>query len=187
MDIQRETIRHVLASLAYRTQKAIRNADEKFPTFQAGNGVRTPVELIRHMSSVLGYARTFFIGGVYRAEPLPSFSEEVERFHSLLADLSAHLAAATPIKEISLIQLLQEPISDAMTHAGQLAMLRRLAGSPIASENFIFAEISPEKLGSNQPLPAAPSSLLLGKIIHLAWKIDKFFNRNSRKDRILKT
>lgn len=178
MDIQRETIRHFLASLAYRTQKAVRGADENFPDFQAGNGTRTPAELIRHMSSVLGYARTFFIGGIYRADPLLSFPEEIERFHALVADLSAHLAAGTQIKEISLNQLLQGPISDAMTHAGQLAMLRRLAGSPVESENFIFADISPDRLGSNQPLPAAPSFVFLGKIIHAAWKLRKFFSRN---------
>jgi hypothetical protein len=181
MDKQRETIRHVLAVLAYRTQKAIRDSDEDFPYFQAGNGTRTPIELVRHMSSVLGYARTFFIGGIYRADPLISFSEEIKRFHSLLADLSAHLAAGTQIKEISLIQLLQGPISDAMTHAGQLAMLRRLAGSPVASENFIFAEISAERLGSIQPLPAAPNSVLLGKIIHLAWKLSRWFNKSNLK------
>src|SRR5215211_5795745 len=147
MDMQRETIRHVLAALAYRTQKALRGADEGFAIFSAGNGTRTPSELIRHMSSVIGYARTFFIGGIFRAEPLSTFSNEVERFHKLVGDLSAHLAAGTEIREISLNQLLQGPISDAMTHAGQIAMLRRLAGLPVASENFIFAEVSPDELG----------------------------------------
>ncbi|HLY68713.1 MAG TPA: hypothetical protein VKR53_03220 [Puia sp.] len=175
MDIQRETIRHLLASLAYRTQKAIRGAGADFPDFSAGHGVRTPIQLIRHMSDVIGYARTFFIGGIFRAEPLSSFAEEVERFHFLLGDLSAHLAAGTAIKEISLTQLMQGPVADAMTHAGQLALLRRLAGLPVPSENFIFAEISADNLGSNQPLPAAPDSILLGKIIHLSWRLRKFF------------
>ena len=177
MDIQRETIRHFLAALAYRTQKAIRDCDDNFHDFEAGNGIRTPKELIRHMASVLGYARTFFIGGVYRAEPLAKFSQEVERFHDNLEDLSAHLATGSDLQKISLTQLLQGPISDAMTHAGQLAMLRRMAGSPVPSENFIFAEISPDILGSNQPKPAAPSSVWLGKVIHFAWKLNKFLKR----------
>ena len=131
------------------------------------------------MSSVLGYARTFFIGGIFRADPLPTFSDEVERFHTLVADLSAHLSAGTEIKEISLNQLLQGPISDAMTHSGQLAMLRRLAGLPVTSENFIFAEISPETLGRDQPLPAAPDSIWLGKIIHFAWGLRRFLKKKS--------
>ena len=62
MDTEVETIRHVLATLAYRTQKALRGADASFADFSAGNGIRTPIELIIHMSSVIGYARTFFIG-----------------------------------------------------------------------------------------------------------------------------
>jgi len=177
MNIQRETIRHVLATLAYRTQKALRDADENFSDFSAGNNVRTPHELVRHMSSVIGYARTFFIGGVFRAEMLPSFDDEVERFHALIADLSAHLAAGTEIKQITLLKLLQGPISDAMTHAGQLALLRRLAGSPVASENFIFADISADRLGSDQPLPAAPDSAWFGKLMHYAWKWKKFIQR----------
>jgi hypothetical protein len=177
MDQQRETIRHVLAALAYRTQKALRDHNENFPDFMAGNGVRSPREIVRHMSSVLGYARTFFIGGIFRAEPLNSFLEEIERFHEIVSDLSAHLASGTPIKEISLNQLLQGPICDAMTHAGQLAMLRRMAGSPVQSENFIFAEISPDRLGSNQPLPAAPASKWMGKIVHYAWKLNKVLKR----------
>src|SRR5580658_4645046 len=119
MDIQRETIRHVLAALVYRTQKALRGSEESFPDFSAGHGTRTPNQLIRHMSDVIGYARTFFIGGIFKAEPLSSFSDEVERFHALVGDLSAHLAAGTEIREISLTQLLQGPVSDALSHAGQ--------------------------------------------------------------------
>jgi len=177
MDIQRETIRHALAALAYRTQKALRGCDEKFPDFAPGNGARTPRELVRHMSGVIGYARTFFIGGVFQAEPLREFSQEVERFHETVRDLAAHLHAGTPLKEITLNQLLQGPVSDAITHAGQLAMLRRLAGQPIVSENFIFAEISPDLLGSDQPLPAAPNSVWLGKVIHGAWRLHKFLRK----------
>ena len=64
-------LRHFLAALAYRTQKALRGAPASFATFQAGAEARTPIELVRHMTSVMGYARTFFIGGSYRPEPLP--------------------------------------------------------------------------------------------------------------------
>jgi hypothetical protein len=174
MDIQRETIRHFLAALAYRTQKALRGYDKDFSDFSPGNGTRTPKELVRHMASVLG---------VYRAEPLPDFSKEIERFHKNIKDLSAHLAAGTGLREISLTQLLQGPISDAMTHAGQLAMLRRLAGSPVESENFIFAEISPDRLGIEQPMPAAPGSVWLGKLIHLSWRLNKFLSASKKTQR----
>ena len=53
-------------------------------------------------------------------------------------------------------RLLQGSFSDAMTHAGQLAMLRRLAGIPVAPENFIVAKIDAERLGIEQAEPFSP-------------------------------
>jgi len=150
-------LRHFLAALAYRTQKALRGAPDDFATFDPGNKVRTPKDLVRHMSSVLGYARTFFRGGSYRAEPLPTFADEIRRFHALLADLDDHLARGDRL-EVTPEQLLQGPFSDAMTHAGQLAMLRRLHGSPVAPENFVFADVDPARLGSEQPQPRMPDA-----------------------------
>jgi hypothetical protein len=160
MDEKRLLLRHFLAALAYRTQKALRGAPAEFETFQPPNGIRTPVELIRHMSSVLGYARTFFIGGTYRAEPLPSLDLEITRFHEMIEDLARHLADNTPLRKgISPERLLQGPFSDAMTHAGQLAMLRRLAGSAVAPENFVFADIDDERLGPDQAEPVSPDAV----------------------------
>ena len=157
MDDKQSLLRHFLAALAYRTQKALREAPPEFENFQAGNGVRTPKELVRHMTSVLGYARTFFIGGTYRPEPLQSLNEEIVRFHEMLESLAMHLESGEPLlQETTTEQLLQGPLSDAMTHAGQLAMLRRLAGAPVPPENFIVASINPDRLGIDQPKPVRP-------------------------------
>jgi hypothetical protein len=156
MDDKRHMLRHFLAALAYRTQKALRGAPETFADFRAGNDVRTPMELLRHMTSVLGYARTFFIGGMYRPEPLPTMADEIERFHEMLESLRDHLESGTPLNGLTEEQLLQGQFSDAMTHAGQLAMLRRLHGEPVRSENFIHAAISPDNLSPDQPDPVAP-------------------------------
>jgi hypothetical protein len=149
-------LRHFLAALAYRTQKALRSAPESFYYFRAAPGIRTPLELIRHMESVLGYARTFFIGGQYNQEPLADFQSEVLRFHRTIEELAHHLESGTPLISITPEQLLQGPFSDAMTHAGQMAMLRRLSGSPVPPENFVYAEVKPDNLGPGQPLPARP-------------------------------
>ena len=157
MNEKRELLRHFLAALAYRTQKALRDAPIDFGKFDPGGQVRTPAELVRHMTSVLGYARTYFIGGHYRPEPLPSLQDEIVRFHEMLADLSGHLAKGTPfLQDMTEERMLQGPFSDAMTHAGQLAMLRRLAGDPVAPENFIVADIQKERLGMEQPAPRSP-------------------------------
>ena len=147
MEDKRKLLNHFLAALAYRTQKALREAPEDFGSFRVMEGVRTPAELVRHMTSVLGYARTFFIGGLYRPEALDSLAEEIERFHEMLGLLAQHLRNGDPLLEdVTEERMLQGPLSDAMTHAGQLALLRRLAGAPIAPENFIVADIRADRL-----------------------------------------
>lgn len=159
MNDKQKVLQHFLAAIAYRTQKALRGAPESFGTFEAGQQVRTPSELLRHMTSVLGYARTMFEGGRYRPEPLPNLDAEIARFHAMLEELSRHLAAGTELRGISEEQLLQGPFSDAMTHAGQLAVLRRLAGSPVPPENFVEAAVDPANLGPNQPDPVSPDAV----------------------------
>lgn len=156
MDDKHAMLHHFLGALAYRAQKALRDAPTNFGEFHAGHGVRTPARLVRHMTSVLGYARTYFVGGQYRPEPLPSLEAEVERFHDMLKDVATHLERGTELRGIRPEQLLQGPFADAMTHVGQLAMLRRLADAPVPPENFILANITPERLGPDQPLPRSP-------------------------------
>ena len=160
MDDKRSLLRHFLAALAYRTQKALRDAPAEFGDFRVAAAVRTPAELIRHMTSVLGYARTFFVGGQYRPEPLPTFDQEIGRFHKMLHDLERHISAGIPLlQEMTPERLLQGPFADAMTHAGQLAMLRRLAGAPVPPENFIVADIDAGRLGKNQAQPVSPDEV----------------------------
>ena len=108
------------------------------------------------MDSVLGYARTFLIGGTYRAPVLPDFAAAVAHFHETLADVARHLAMGTEFQGITPERMLQGPFSDAMTHVGQLAMLRRLVGSPVPPENFVFAAITPDNLRIDQPPPVRP-------------------------------
>ena len=156
MDRESSLLRHFLAALAYRTQKALRDAPDSFAEFRAADGVRTPRELVRHMTSVLGYARTFMIGGDYRAEPLPDLVDEVRRFHGMLEDISARLAAGETFGSERPETILQGPFADAMTHAGQLALLRRLHGSPVPAENFLKAEIRADNVGEDQPAPRSP-------------------------------
>jgi len=156
MNETRAMLRHFLAAIAYRMQKALRGAPESFGSFEAGQQVRAPSELVRHMTSVLGYARSCFGGSRSQLEPLPDLGAEVARFHSMLEELSQHLAAGTELRGITEERLLQGPLSDAMTHVGQLAMLRRLAGSPVAPESFVEAAVDPANVGPNQPDPVNP-------------------------------
>lgn len=156
MTESRQLLQHFLGALAYRTQKALRGAPESFADFRIGPTTRTPFELVWHMTGVIGYARTFFHGGYFEPPRLPAFADEIARFHETVAALSSDFGDPALTARISDEQFLQGPLSDAMTHAGQLAMLRRLHGDPVPSENFIFAQVSGRNVTSNQALPAAP-------------------------------
>ena len=156
MDEQRKMLTHFLAALAYRTQKALRDAPSEFAEFRVAPLVRTPHELIRHVDGVLGSARRYFTGEPYSVPYFPEFADAVAHFHETLADLAHHLEIGTELREITLERVLQGPCCDALSHAGQLAMLRRLAGSAVPPENFIYAAVSVENLGPEQPLPVLP-------------------------------
>lgn len=152
----RRLLRHTLAALAYRTQKALRDRPSDFGSFRSGPNVRTPHELVWHMTGVIGYARTFFHGGEFAPPRLASLELEIARFHETLALLADDIERHTDRCTLTDEQLLQGPIADAMTHAGQLAMLRRLDGTPVPSENFIHADVSAANLSAAQPEPRAP-------------------------------
>lgn len=154
----RRLLAHFLAALAYRTQKALRGAPEGFGEFRAGTHVRTPHELLWHMTGVIGYARTMLHGGDFAPPRLATLGDEIARFHATLEALRDDFANPSLEARISDEQFLQGPLSDAMTHAGQLAMLRRLAGDPVPSENFIFARVDPANVGPDQPEPASPDA-----------------------------
>ena len=158
MTESRRLLQHFLGALAYRTQKALRDAPESFADFRLSPTTRTPFELVWHMTGVIGYARTFIHGGEFEPPRLGSFAEEIARFHDTLAALSRDFGDDALRARITDHQFLQGPLADAMTHAGQLAMLRRLHGSPVPSENFIFADVSAANVGLSQALPVAPDT-----------------------------
>lgn len=173
MTESRRLLQHFLASLAYRTQKALRGAPDSFADFRAAPLSRTPMELVRHMTSVIGYARTFLHGGSFSPEPMRSFDDEIARFHETLQSLRDDFADSTLTARITDDQFLQGPLSDAMTHAGQLAMLRRMSGSPVASENFIFARIDAGNVTAAQAEPAAPDQ---------GWRPDQLPSARPQRD-----
>ncbi|MDQ2923988.1 MAG: hypothetical protein M3R43_00265 [Acidobacteriota bacterium] len=108
------------------------------------------------MTGVLGYARTQLQGGDYAPPKLPDMNAEIERFHTVLAALRDDFGDASLTARITDEQFLHGPLADAMTHVGQLAMLRRLAGAPVPSENFIFADVDASNVGPKHPEPRSP-------------------------------
>jgi len=149
-DTQR-LLRHQLATVAYRVQRAVRDAPSDFGDFVAGSGVRTPHQLVNHMANLICYTAQALRGeNAVLVSELADFAEEIGRFHELLGELSILLAESSFDRGLD-ERLLQGPLSDAMTHVGQLALLRRLAGAPIAAEDFFSAPITRDNVTARQP------------------------------------
>jgi hypothetical protein len=143
MDANRNLMRHFLATLAYRCRKVILGAPKEFGNFDAGHGVRKPSEILSHMSGVLLHAHSFLAAQGSARMPLGTWEEEVGRFFRILSELDKSLKSGLQWNGRTEEQILQGPLADAMTHVGQLAMLRRMASSPIPKESFDEAAISP--------------------------------------------
>ena len=151
-DPQRQLLRHLIATLAYRTAKALRGAPDTFADFQAPGGVKTPVRTLAHMGDLFDWALRMAKGGKEwtEATPLP-WAQESERFFAALKAFDDFLASDAPLKSVE--RMVQGPIVDAITHAGQLAMLRRQAGSPIRAEAYFISEIAVGRVGADQAPP----------------------------------
>jgi hypothetical protein len=150
---RRDLLRHTLATLAYRGAKAVRDAPASFADFRAGENTRTPVQVLAHVGDLLDWALGLARGEhVWReAAPLP-WPQEVGRFHEGLARLDAYLASDAPLGWTA-ERLFQGPIADALTHVGQITMLRRLFGSAVKGENYAKAEIHAGRVGEDQASP----------------------------------
>jgi hypothetical protein len=151
--LNRQLLRHAVATVAYRGGKALRGAADGFAEFQVGKGSRTPGEILAHISDVLDWGLTLAKGSekYHVADSLP-WDKASRRFFASLEALDVYLASDAPVA-CSPEKLLQAPIADALTHIGQIAMLRRLAGHPMRPENYYLAEIVAGRAGSQQPDP----------------------------------
>lgn len=138
-------LRYFLASLKYRCSKAILNTNSDYPYFEIGEGVRKPIEILSHMSYVLRFAQSVFNVEVKLEIEMGDWNDEVNRFYKEIEILNA-LITINDLSEGDRIveKLLQGPLSDAMTHVGQLSMIRRIARDPISGENFFNADIKVE-------------------------------------------
>ena len=146
----REMLRHALATLAYRGGKAVRGAPDRFGDFKTEAAIRTPGQVLAHIGDLLDWALTLADGRQAWRDSTPvAWSEEVARFFAALARLDARLASEAPLRSTEQ-QLFQGPIADALTHVGQITMLRRMFGAPVRGENYLLADIVAGRVGPEQ-------------------------------------
>ena len=149
-DAARQLLRHTVATVAYRGGKALRGAPPAFAEFQAGSGARTPGRLLAHIGDLFDWAHSMASGNqVWRDSKPLAWDAEVARFFASLKNFDDYLASTKPL-HAPLERLFQGPIADALTHVGQLALLRRLSASPIKGENYFQAEIQAGRVGADQ-------------------------------------
>jgi hypothetical protein len=153
MDPKRELLRHAVAIVAYRAGKALRGAPPAFPTFTRGESSRTPGQILGHMGDLFDWALALMKGAETWDDRTPLVWDlEIARFFNALAALDAYLASDAPLAA-PVERILQGPIADALTHVGQINLLRRLAGSPVRGENYFRADITVGAVGLEQPPP----------------------------------
>ena len=152
-DAKRELLRHALATLAYRGGKPIRGAPATFGDFEPAEDVRTPGKILAHVGDLLDWGLSIAAGKRTwnDSKPLP-WEKETERFFAALKRFDDYLASSEPLHATP-EKLLQGPVADALTHVGQIAMLRRMAGTPMRSESYFAAEVIVGRVGAEQTPP----------------------------------
>lgn len=152
-DLRREMLRHTLATLGYRGGKALRGAPPGFEGFRAGETSRTAGQILSHLGDLLDWGLSIANGKeAWREdEPLP-WDRGAERFFAALGALDAQLASDAPLGAAA-ENLFQGPVADALTHVGQIALLRRLAGVPVRGESYFRSDIVIGRVGPEQSAP----------------------------------
>jgi hypothetical protein len=150
---KRALLRHTVATVAYRGAKAVRGAPATFATYGLPDSPRTPAKILAHIGDLFDWGLSIARGAQawHDSTPLP-WDQEVARFFTTLDRFDVYLASDAPLA-CEPEQLFQGPIADALTHIGQLAMLRRLSGAPIRGENYYKAEIVSGRVGAEQAAP----------------------------------
>ena len=146
-------LRHTLATLAYRGGKALRGAPAEFAEFRCGETTRTPAQILAHLGDLLDWALSLAQGKeAWHDSPPLAWDQGTARFFAALEAFDQRLSSDPPLA-CSVEGLFQGPIADSLTHVGQIAMLRRLAGCPVRGENYRRAEITVGRLGPEQAKP----------------------------------
>jgi hypothetical protein len=152
-DNARTFLRHTVATLAYRCGKAVRGAPATFADFKAGPTTRTPIEILAHIGDLLDWVLSQAQGKEKWPDAVErSWDDEVARLHANLKAFDDYLASGEPLHKPA-ERMFQGAIADALTHTGQLTMLRRLAGSHVRGENYSRADIQIGRVGATQSPP----------------------------------
>src|ERR1700682_5594971 len=153
LESERQLLRHTVATLAYRGGKTLRGAPEGFPGIRASKTTRTPGQVLAHIGDLLDWALSISQGKQeWRNSQPQSWELDSQRFFAALAAFDSYLASGETLGAPG-EKLFQGPVADALTHVGQIAILRRMADAPVRAENYFRAEIVSGRVGPDQTAP----------------------------------
>jgi hypothetical protein len=154
-----ELVRHLLATLVYRTTKIIHDAPENYPSVSIGNSVRPPEKMLGHINSLIQLSNRFWspdkpvsMANRRKESSMKGWELEVELFYAIAAEFDETLAKYPIPRKYTPEKILQGPFMDAFTHVGQLALLRRMAGTPVEGESYWMSDVQIGEVGPDQPL-----------------------------------
>jgi hypothetical protein len=146
IDLKRELLRHLVAALAFRANVAVSGAPENFAAFRIDENIRTPAEILAHIGDLLQGSLYLMKGELVYLNSAPlAWAEEVTRFFAAAAEFDAYLSSDAALNQL-VEKIIQGPVADALTHVGQIVLLRRAAGSPVQAESYFTAEIAPDRI-----------------------------------------
>jgi hypothetical protein len=152
-DAEIELLRHTVATLAYRGGKTLRGAPHEFATFRVNEETRTPIQILAHIGDLFDWALALAKGeSTWNNAKPQTWEQETTRFFEALKQFDDYLASGKT-RACSCDKLFQGPVADALTHIGQIALLRRMAGGPVKGENYFKADIAAGKVGAEQSAP----------------------------------
>src|SRR5215469_9948831 len=128
---EKQVWRHTLATIAYRASKAMRGAPAGFETFNAGQGSRSAGQILAHLGDLFEWSTRMADGDQsFHVSPPLGWEAGVAHFFAALEAFDRRVADEAPV-QMPMKLFFQGPIADALTHIGQISLLRRLAGSPV--------------------------------------------------------
>src|SRR5215203_1613239 len=146
----REFLRHTVATVAYRGGKAITGTPEGFAGFKASVTARTPLQILAHIGDLFDWALSMAKGKTVWNDATPlTWELESERFFARVKAFDDFLASDNKIEK-PIEKLFQGPVADALTHIGQINILRRVFDAPVRGENYFRAEIEIGRVGAEQ-------------------------------------
>jgi hypothetical protein len=150
---KRQLLRHTLATVAYRARKVLVGAPDGFAEFRINDSSRTPGEILAHICDLYDWANWLAKGEhVYNETSPGAWAADIDRFFAALGSLDTYLASEQALGRSPEL-LFQGPIADSLTHIGQIAMLRRIAGAPVRGESYARADITVGRVGPDQAPP----------------------------------